>query len=225
MNKIIIAIDGYSACGKSTTARAVAKKLNYTYVDSGAMYRTVTYYLLENDIPLTDMAGIGNALAQVEITFRPDEDGNPVTHLNNKAVEEQIREMKVSENVSAVAAIPAVRRAMVQIQHRLGEAKEVVMDGRDIGTVVFPEAELKIFMTADPEIRAQRRLKEWRAKGIEATLDEVLANIAERDHQDTTRADSPLKKADDAIVVDNSYMSFDEQVEEIITLANERINA
>jgi CMP/dCMP kinase len=225
MNKIIIAIDGYSACGKSTTARAVARNLNYTYADSGAMYRTVTYYLLENDIPLTDMEEISKALAQVEITFHHDEDGNPVTYLNGTAVEEKIRQMKVSENVSAVAAIPAVRRAMVMIQHRLGEAKEVVMDGRDIGTVVFPQAELKIFMTADPEIRAQRRLKEWQAKGIEASLEEVLINIAERDHQDTTRKDSPLKKAKDAIVVDNSFMTFDEQVTEIIALANERINA
>ena len=225
MNKIIIAIDGYSACGKSTTARAVAAKLAYTYVDSGAMYRAVTYHLMQNNISLTDVGEISEALAKVEVSFKKDDDRNPITYLNGHRVEEQIRKMEVSENVSVVAANSEVRRAMVRIQHRLGENKEIVMDGRDIGTVVFPEAELKIFMTAELDIRAERRLKEWLVNGIEASLDEVRANVAERDHKDTTRRDSPLKKADDAIVVDNSFMTFDEQVDEIIALAEERINA
>jgi len=225
MNKIIIAIDGYSACGKSTTARAVATKLAYTYVDSGAMYRAVTYHLMQNNISLTDVGEISEALAKVEVSFKKDDDRNPITYLNGHRVEEQIRKMEVSENVSVVAANSEVRRAMVRIQHRLGENKEIVMDGRDIGTVVFPEAELKIFMTAELDIRAERRLKEWLVNGIEASLDEVRANVAERDHKDTTRRDSPLKKADDAIVVDNSFMTFDEQVDEIIALAEKRINA
>ncbi len=223
MNKIIIAIDGYSACGKSTTAKAVAARLGYTYGDSGAMYRTVTYYLLKNNISFTETTEINKALEKVKITFRKDEDGNPITYLNGEAVEEQIREMAVSENVSVVAAISEVRKAMVEIQHRLGEGKGIVMDGRDIGTVVFPKAELKIFMTADPEIRATRRLKEWQAKGIEATLDEVRENIAERDYKDTTRIDSPLKQAADAIELDNSFMSFEEQVNRIVSLAKEKI--
>jgi len=225
MNKIIVAIDGYSACGKSTTARAVAAKLAYTYVDSGAMYRAVTYYLMQNKFSLTDVREISRALANVDVSFQRDDNGNPVTYLNDQPVEEQIRKMEVSEKVSVVAANSEVRRAMVRIQHRLGENKGIVMDGRDIGTVVFPQAELKIFMTADLDIRAGRRLKEWLANGIEASLDEVRANVAERDHKDTTRLDSPLKQADDAIVVDNSFMAFDEQVDEIIALAEERINA
>lgn len=225
MNKIIIAIDGHSAVGKSTTALAVAAKLNYTYVDSGAMYRAVTYYLLQNNISLTDVREISEVLANLEVCFQRDEAGNPITSLNGHPVEEQIRQIQVSEKVSEVAANSEVRREMVSIQHRMGESKGIVMDGRDIGTVVFPQAELKIFMTADLEIRAKRRLKEWLAKGIEVSLDEVRANIAERDHKDSTRQDSPLKKADDAIVVDNSLMTFDEQVDEIIALAEERINA
>jgi len=224
MNKIIIAIDGFSACGKSTTAKAVARKLDYTYGDSGAMYRAVTYYLLKQNISFGDGEKINKAVGEVAITFRTDEEGNPVTYLNGEDIEEKIREMQVSENVSTVAAISAVRRAMVKIQHKLGEDKGLVMDGRDIGTVVFPDAELKIFMTADPEIRVERRLKEWQANGIEATLDEVRKNIAERDYKDTTREDSPLKQADDAIVLDNSFISFEEQVAQIIALAEERID-
>ena len=223
MNKIIIAIDGYSACGKSSTARVVAAKLGFIYVDSGAMYRAVTYYLLQNNIPLNDVQAISNALSDVEVEFKRDEDGNPVTYLNGQPVEEEIRELKVSENVSVVAAVSAVRKAMVRLQQQLGERKNIVMDGRDIGTVVFPEAELKIFMTADPKIRAERRLKEWHANGVEATVEEVMANVVERDKIDTTREDSPLKKAEDATVIDNSFMTFDEQVAAIISLAEEKI--
>ena len=223
MNKIIIAIDGYSACGKSSTARVVAAKLGFIYVDSGAMYRAVTYYLLQNNIPLNDVQAISMALSDVEVGFKRDENGNPVTYLNGQPVEEEIRELKVSENVSVVAAVSAVRKAMVRLQKQLGERKNIVMDGRDIGTVVFPEAELKIFMTADPKIRAERRLKEWQANGVEATVEEVMANVVERDQIDTTREDSPLIKAEDAIVIDNSFMTFDEQVAEVISLAEEKI--
>ena len=224
MPKIIVAIDGYSACGKSTTARAVAKKLGYTYVDSGAMYRAITYYLLKNNIPFSDVEQIDSLINNINIDFKLDEFGNPLTYINEENVEEKIREMSVSKNVSEVAAISSVRKAMVDIQHRLGEGKGIVMDGRDIGTVVFPQAELKIFMTADPEIRAERRLKEWQANGVETTLEEVRKNIAERDYMDTTRLDSPLKQADDAIKLDNSFISFEEQVEKVIQLAEERIN-
>ncbi len=223
MKKIIIAIDGYSACGKSTTAREVARHLGYVYGDSGAMYRAVTYYLLQNKVPLDDPQALQQALEQINLSFKRDEEGNLQTWLNGENVEAAIRSMAVSERVSTVAAIPAVRRAMVKIQRKLGENKGLVMDGRDIGTVVFPEAELKVFMTAKPEIRAQRRLKELQAKGINATLEEVMANLAERDHKDTTRADSPLKKAADAIEIDNSFMTFEEQVEKIISLAKERM--
>ena len=224
MHKIIVAIDGYSACGKSTTARAVAKRLDYTYVDSGAMYRAITYYLLKNNIPFSDVEQIDGLINNINIDFKLDELGNPLTYLNDENVEEKIREMSVSENVSEVAAISPVRKAMVDIQHKLGEGKGIVMDGRDIGTVVFPQAELKIFMTADPEIRAERRLKEWQTNGVETTLEEVRKNIAERDYMDTTRLDSPLKQADDAVRLDNSFISFEEQVEKVIQLAEERIN-
>jgi len=225
MKKIIIAIDGYSACGKSTTARAVANRLGYIYGDSGAMYRAVTYYLLLHNISLTNTADIAEALDKVAITFNNDANNNPLTYLNGKLVEEEIRAMEVSENVSEVAAISVVRKAMVKIQHQLGENKGLVMDGRDIGTVVFPKAELKIFMTADPEIRAQRRLKELAAKGISASLAEIMTNIEERDFKDTTRDDSPLKKADDAIEIDNSHMTFKQQVDKIVILAEEVIKA
>jgi cytidylate kinase len=225
MNKIIIAIDGYSACGKSTTARAVAAKLGYTYGDSGAMYRAVTYYLLQNRISLTDREAIRNVLESVRIDFVRDDLGNPITYLNGVDVEENIRAKEVSDNVSVVAANSEVREAMVRIQHSLGEGKGIVMDGRDIGTVVFPKAELKIFMTADPKIRAARRLKEWEEKGVTASLQEVMDNIADRDHKDTTREDSPLLKAEDAMEVDNSFMTFDEQVNKIVDLAEMIIKA
>ncbi len=201
----------------------MARHLGYVYGDSGAMYRAVTYYLLQNKVPLDDPQALQQALEQINLSFKRDEEGNLQTWLNGENVEAAIRSMAVSERVSTVAAIPAVRRAMVKIQRKLGENKGLVMDGRDIGTVVFPEAELKVFMTAKPEIRAQRRLKELQAKGINATLEEVMANLAERDHKDTTRADSPLKKAADAIEIDNSFMTFEEQVEKIISLAKERM--
>jgi cytidylate kinase len=224
MKKIIIAIDGYSACGKSTTARAVASQLGYTYIDSGAMYRAITYLLLKEGILFTDIDAINNVLEQVTISFKKDDMGYPVTCLNGEEVEKEIREKEVSDNVSAVAAISEVRRAMVKIQKKLGKERGIVMDGRDIGTVVFPGAELKIFMTAEKKIRAKRRMKEWEEKGFDASFEAVLRNVEERDHIDSTRDDSPLKQAEDAVVIDNSYLSFDEQVEKVIELANKRIS-
>lgn len=225
MSKIIIAIDGYSACGKSTTAKSVAKQLGYIYVDSGAMYRAVTLYMLNNNIDLQNEREITQALNNIRIDFILDSSGLPITQLNDVEVEEEIREMRVSSNVSTVAAIPSVRRAMVKLQQQLGNAKGIVMDGRDIGTVVFPSAELKIFMTAKPEIRAQRRKLEMEQKGVKTSLEDVMQNLKERDHKDTTRADSPLRQADDAITLDNSFLTFDEQVSQIVVLANKIIEA
>lgn len=218
----MIAIDGYSACGKSTTARAVANKLGYTYVDSGAMYRAVTWYLLQNGVDIGQQ-DVRKWLDEINITFRSNIDGKPVTYLNDEDVEEKIRAMDVSEHVSAVAALSVVRRAMVRQQQAMGKEKGIVMDGRDIGTVVFPKAELKIFMTARPDIRAARRLEELEQKGIESSLEEVVTNLQERDRIDTTRSDSPLRKAADAIELDNSNLSFEEQVEKVIALATKKI--
>ena len=225
MSKIIIAIDGYSACGKSTTAKSVAKQLGYIYVDSGAMYRAVTLFMLNNNIDLQNEKEVNQALGNIKIDFVLDSSGLPITQLNDVEVEEEIREMRVSSNVSTVAAIPSVRRAMVKLQQQLGNAKGIVMDGRDIGTVVFPSAELKIFMTAKPEIRAQRRKLEMEQKGVKTSLEDVMQNLKERDHKDTTRADSPLRQADDAITLDNSFLNFDEQVSQIVVLANKIIEA
>lgn len=222
MKRIVIAIDGYSACGKSTTARAVANKLGYTYVDSGAMYRAVTWYLLQNGVDIGQQ-DVRKWLDEINITFRSNIDGKPVTYLNDEDVEEKIRAMDVSEHVSAVAALSVVRRAMVRQQQAMGKEKGIVMDGRDIGTVVFPKAELKIFMTARPDIRAARRLEELEQKGIESSLEEVVTNLQERDRIDTTRSDSPLRKAADAIELDNSNLSFEEQVEKVIALATKKI--
>jgi cytidylate kinase len=224
MSKITIAIDGYSACGKSTTAKAVARALNYVYVDSGAMYRAVTYYFIEQNIDLDKPQEISQALDKINIRFVLYADEQPVTMLNGANVEEDIRGMLVSGKVSKVAAIPAVRRAMVRQQQQMGEEKGLVMDGRDIGTVVFPNAELKIFMTARPEVRARRRLLELEQKGMKSSLEEVMANLEERDRIDTSREDSPLTKAEDAVVLDNSDLSFDQQVEKILALVQEKIN-
>lgn len=221
MSKIIIAIDGYSACGKSTTAKAVAKALNYIYVDSGAMYRAVTYYFIENNVDWHDMEAVRAALDEISIEFKLDANDNSVTWLNGENVEEAIRSMKVSGKVSEIAAISAVRKAMVALQQKMGAEKSIVMDGRDIGTVVFPNADLKIFMTADPQVRAARRLLELEQKGVESSLEGVVTNLQERDRIDTTREDSPLVKAEDAIVVDNSELTFDQQVAKILALAKE----
>lgn len=216
MQQICIAIDGYSSTGKSTLAKQLAERLNYIYVDTGAMYRAVTYYALQNDFFDFDGSLIKEdlikALPEITLSFKSvKENALPTIHLNGISVEDEIRNMKVSEKVSVVAAIPEVRRKLVEQQQKMGEYKGVVMDGRDIGTVVFPDAELKIFMTASAEVRAKRRFDELIAKGENVTFGEILHNVQERDHIDSTREDSPLIKADDAIEVDNSHMSLEEQ--------------
>lgn len=219
LSKIIIAIDGYSACGKSTTAKEVARVLGYKYIDSGAMYRAVTLYFLEHHISLTNPKEIAKALQQISISFKVNSKGITETYLNSLSVEKDIRRMKVSENVSQVSAIKEVRVAMVEQQRRLGKEKGIVMDGRDIGTVVFPKAELKFFMTADILVRAFRRQKELLSLDRLVDLDEVIENIQKRDQIDTTRKESPLVKAPDAIVIDTTHITIDEQVDEVIRLA------
>lgn len=224
---IVIAIDGFSSCGKSTFAKQIAKKLNYLFIDSGAMYRAVTLAFLQHKIienGKVDPDKYSKILSKIEVGFslNPSKSIYEIT-LDGKVVENEIRKPEIANLVSIVAAIPEVRERMVELQRKLGEKKGIVMDGRDIGTVVFPNAELKIFMTADPLIRAERRLKELIEKGISITLDEVLDNIRERDHLDQTRDVSPLRKADDAIILDNSHMTVDEQMEWVENLVKERI--
>jgi cytidylate kinase len=224
MGKIVIAIDGYSGCGKSSTAKAVSKALGYTYIDSGAMYRAATFYFLKNDIDLQNLEEVIHHLPKIVINFKVNpKNGKQETYLNDVNVEEEIRSLEVSKNVSEVSKIKEIRHALVSQQRKLGKDKGVVMDGRDIGTVVFPDAELKVFMTADLEIRSQRRRKELIDKGIEVTLDEILRNLSERDHLDTTRKESPLKMASEAIEIDTSHLAFDDQVQKIVDLANETI--
>lgn len=219
LSKIIIAIDGYSACGKSTTAKEVARILGYKYIDSGAMYRAVTLYFLEHHVSLTNPKEIARALQQISISFKVNSRGITETYLNSLSVEKNIRRMKVSENVSQVSTIREVRVAMVEQQRRLGKEKGIVMDGRDIGTVVFPKAELKFFMTADILVRAFRRQKELLSLDRLVDLDDVIENIQKRDQIDTTRKESPLVKASDAIVIDTTHITIDEQVDEVIRLA------
>jgi len=213
--KITIAIDGYSSTGKSTMAKALARAIGYAYIDTGAMYRAVTLYCLDNglfDGDRVDEAELERRLNDIHITFKPNDEGRSETWLNGTNVESEIRSMRVSDKVSIIAAIGFVRRDMVRQQQAMGRDKGIVMDGRDIGTVVFPDAELKVFVTADPMVRAQRRYDELRAKGdTTTTLDEVLHNVTERDRIDTTRAESPLRQADDAVVLDNSNMTIPEQ--------------
>ncbi|RFS18514.1 (d)CMP kinase [Emticicia sp. C21] len=222
MQKITIAVDGYSSCGKSTTAKRVAKKLGYSYIDTGAMYRSVTLYFLEHHVTLTNEKEVEKALENIHIEFRRNPgDGRNETCLNGLNVEDEIRKLYIANQVSEVSAIAAVRHAMVAQQRRMGRKKGVVMDGRDIGTVVFPDAELKIFMTADPIIRANRRQIELAERGDLVDLEEIIENIRKRDLIDTTRKESPLRKADDAIEVDTSYMTLDEQVDVVCLLADE----
>ncbi len=224
MGKIVIAIDGQSGCGKSSTAKAVAKNLGYTYLDSGAMYRAVTFYYLQNPFDLEDSNAVSEALENVEIEFKKDPvSGDQLTFLNGKNVESEIRQMEVSNNVSKVASIKLVRQAMVAKQRKLGSAKGVVMDGRDIGSVVFPDAGLKMFMTADLETRAKRRLKELSAEGNVYSLDEIKNNLAKRDELDSSREESPLIKTADAVELDTSELKFEDQVDIVIDLARERI--
>jgi len=215
LKKIIIALDGYSSCGKSTLAKALAKSLEYIYIDTGAMYRAVTYYFIKNEVDAKDEEAIHMALQNIHIRFETINNEN-TTFLNNQNIENEIRKMYVSEQVSQVAAISSVRTAMVSLQKKMGQEKGIVMDGRDIGTVVFPDAELKLFLTADPNIRAQRRYDELRAKDIAVSLEEIITNLTHRDHVDSTRADSPLRQADDAIVINNSFLSEKEQLEKVL---------
>ncbi len=222
--KIIIAIDGYSSTGKSTTAKAVAKALGYVYIDTGAMYRAVTYLALEEGLVSTsgiEVKSLMKVLRKSEIKFEYNPElGYSEIYLNGKNIEHAIRGIEIANWVSEVAKQPEVRSFLVDLQRKMGKDKGIVMDGRDIGTTVFPEAELKIFMTASEQVRAERRYKELQSKGEKVSLEEVLANIRHRDHVDTTRKESPLKKANDAIVIDNTELSIDEQVEKILSLVN-----
>jgi cytidylate kinase len=210
-NNIVIAIDGYSSCGKSTLAKALAQKLHFIYVDSGAMYRAVTLYFLRNHIDLHNHEQIIEALKNIHLNFHSRDYQTHIT-LNDEEVSDEIRQMPVSDNVSAVSALREVRHEMVKQQQRMGRSKNIVMDGRDIGTTVFPDAQLKIFMTADPKVRAERRYKEIYAKNPDITLEEVFENIAHRDYLDTTRTESPLVRADDAIILDNTNLTPEQQL-------------
>lgn len=219
VKKIIIAIDGYSACGKSTTAKEVAKELNSRYIDSGAMYRAVTLYFLDHHVSLTNPKEVEKALQEIHITFIINSKGISETFLNGINIESAIRKMRISENVSQVSAIREVRLAMVDQQRKLGKERGIVMDGRDIGTVVFPEAELKVFLTADMLVRAFRRQKELLEKNDLVDIDEIVDNLTKRDQIDSTRKESPLIKADKAISIDTTHITIDEQVDEVIRLA------
>lgn len=217
MKKITIAIDGFSSCGKSTMAKDLAREIGYIYIDSGAMYRAVTLYSIENSIfqnDKIDTKRLKKHINDIHISFHLNsETGRPDTYLNGKNVENKIRTMDVSSHVSSIAALSFVREAMVAQQQEMGKAKGIVMDGRDIGTTVFPDAELKIFVTASPEIRAQRRYNELKAKGEDISFDEILENVKQRDYIDQNRKVSPLRKADDALLLDNSYMTISQQKE------------
>ena len=221
--KIVIAIDGYSACGKSTTAKVVANVLGYRYIDSGAMYRAVTLYFLDNHISLTNPKEVQKGLDDIHITFKLNGKSHSETFLNGLNVEKKIRSMRVSEMVSQISTLGSVRRAMVEQQRKMGHNKAVVMDGRDIGTAVFPNAELKIFMTADMLVRAFRRQRELLERDQLVDLDEVLINLKERDKIDTTRLESPLQQAPDATVIDTTFITLDEQVDEVVRMAVSRM--
>ena len=221
MEKIIIAIDGFSSCGKSTMAKDLAHELGYIYVDTGAMYRCVALYALQHKLFLKDgeinIPELEAAMPNINISFKLNkETGRPDTYLNNENVENEIRTMEVSSHVSSIAAIPFVREALVAQQQKMGKDKGIVMDGRDIGTVVFPNAELKIFVTASPEVRAQRRYDELMEKGMEADYNDILEHVKRRDYIDSHRDVSPLRKADDAIELDNSNISIEEQKQWLI---------
>jgi CMP/dCMP kinase len=222
---IIIAFDGHSSCGKSTVAKAVAKTVNYVYIDSGAMYRVVTLYAMRKKLiegAQIEHEDLRDALENLEISFKPDEQGNQQTFMNGENVENEIRSLEVSNLVSYISEVDFVRERMVRLQQKMGLKKRIVMDGRDIGTIVFPNSELKIFMTASPKVRAERRYKELIAKGDKVSFEEVLANIEKRDYIDQNREIGPLKKADDAIVLDNSYLTREEQLKWVIDILEQK---
>ena len=224
MKKIIITLDGYSSCGKSTLAKQMAAHLNYVFIDSGAMYRAITLYFIRHRIDVTNSDAVIEALAHIHLAFKLNEQtGRADMYLNNENVEEEIRGLEVSNNVSQVAALEPVRIFSVAQQQLMGAQKGIVMDGRDIGTAVFPEAELKIFVTASPEVRLERRYQELFAKDPAITKSEIQANLEMRDHIDSTREFSPLKQAHDALVLDNSNLTRDEQLELALSWAQERI--
>ena len=230
MKKITIAIDGFSSCGKSTMAKDLAKKLGYVYVDTGAMYRAVTLYAMRNGLFNADgsvkTADLERQMSKINITFKLNKRAErPDTYLNNELVENDIRTLEVSNHVSQIAAVPFIREAMVAQQQRMGKDKGVVMDGRDIGTTVFPEAELKVFVTASAEVRAQRRYDELKEKGIPADFNDILKNVQERDYIDSHREVSPLRKAPDAIELDNSHMTITEQSAWLMELVKQKIEA
>ncbi len=224
MKKITIAIDGFSSCGKSTMAKDLAKQIGYIYVDSGAMYRAVTLFALESGLindGILDAQGLISQIDSINISFKLDPDTQlPQTYLNGVCVEKQIRTMEVSSSVSPVAALPEVRHAMVAQQQALGKLKGIVMDGRDIGTTVFPDAELKIFVTASPEVRAQRRVDELISKGDAVSFEEVLENVKSRDYIDQNRQESPLRQAEDALLLDNSHLTIAQQKQWLIDQFN-----
>ncbi|MCU0431039.1 MAG: (d)CMP kinase [Cytophagaceae bacterium] len=224
MKKIIIAIDGYSACGKSTTARQVASRLGYGYIDTGAMYRATALYFHQHYVHLTNPIAIAKALEDISITFHYNEKlHRNETYLNGLNVEDEIRKMYISDIVSEVSAVPEVRKEMTMLQRKMGKKRGVVMDGRDIGTNVYPDAELKIFMVADMHIRAARRQQELLERKQVVDLDEIIENLAKRDHLDTTRTEGPLSKAEDAYVVDTSFITLEEQTDYILGLATSKI--
>lgn len=227
MKKIVIAIDGYSSCGKSTMAKDLAREVGYIYVDTGAMYRAVTLFAMRNGVfdadDNIDEARLKALLPDVKLTFKLNSETKlPEVCLNGECVERDIRTLEVSQHVSQIAALPFVREKLVEQQQAMGKEKGIVMDGRDIGTVVFPDAELKIFVTASAEIRAQRRFKELEAKGMPANFDEILQNVEQRDYIDTHRETSPLRQADDALVLDNSHLTIADQKVWLMEKFNER---
>jgi cytidylate kinase len=230
MKKITIAIDGHSSCGKSTMAKDLAREVGYIYVDTGAMYRSVTLYALRHGLFHEDgsvrTAELEQAMPDIRISFQLNpETGRPDTYLNGECVEQEIRSLEVSSHVSPIAAVGFVRRALVAQQQQMGQDKGVVMDGRDIGTVVFPDAELKVFVTASPEVRAQRRFDELQAKGMPADYEDILKNVQERDYIDSHREESPLRQADDALLLDNSNMTIPEQKAWLLERFRERVSA
>lgn len=220
---LVVAIDGYSSCGKSTLAKALAKNLGFIYIDSGAMYRAVTLYFIRNHVEINDEEAVKDALQHIELNFHSRDYQSHIT-LNGEEVSEEIRQMPVSENVSEVSANRLVRKDMVKQQQRMGKSKNIVMDGRDIGTTVFPDAQIKFFMTADPKIRAERRFKELQSKGdTVTTLEEVFENLAHRDYADTTRKESPLIRAEDAVILDNTEITEKEQLDFAIAQVKQHI--